>query len=194
MANRTGLVKWGLVTLLTAALGGFGYGVTTAQATDSPAPEVVTHANPRSLQPQAEADTLPGFLQTGDQALPDIDLTSTRSAGSGNGVQYWTAVSDSNELCLIALLPGENQFAAMSCADGATLAAAGAAVQATTPELSIKAVFIPGENIPVPDGFELTGTNLLTGDGDIANLPIDLGPVVDGVTNLELPAFGQLPQ
>lgn len=199
MANCTRVLKWGLATFVAAALAGFGNGATTAQAEDSPTPDSVAYANPRSSQPQSDVDKLPDFLQAGEQSLPEIDASSTRSAGTADGVQYWTAVSDSNELCLIALLPGDDEFAAMSCADAATLATAGAAVQATTPELSIKAVFVPGIDLPVVGGFNLVGTNLLVGDGDIANLPIDigpidLGPIVGGVTDIELPGFSELPQ
>lgn len=193
MLNCTRILRWGTLALSAAAVAGFGYGATTAQATDTPAPESVTLANPRSAQPQADADVLPDFLQSGDQALPGIVNSSARSAGVTNGVRYWTAVNDANELCLIALLPGEDQFAAMSCSDSATLATAGAAVQAATSTLSVKAVFIPGDNVPDVNGFALVGTNLLVGNGDIANLPIDLGPLVDGITNFELPAFKQLP-
>lgn len=144
--------------------------------------------------PQTSADELPSFLLDGEQAFPGIDPLSTRSVGTtADGIKLWTVLSLDEKVCLISLLPGEGQFATLTCQDPAGVAAGSLAVQTGDAEVAVRAFFIPSElNVAEAPGLTRLSDQILLGNAlENQTEPVTLSrtDVAARQAPIELPAF-----
>jgi hypothetical protein len=152
-------VTVGVLALVGAAVGVAG----AASAEDASNLAAVEALSPDLEQNQGRSDALPSFLVSGDQALPGIRPETSRALGEEDGVTYWIAVNDLNEGCLIALMPGDDRFASMSCVDGDAAWENGLALQVQDQDQAIRAYFLPdGYSADIPESEEVGEQLLVT--------------------------------
>lgn len=123
-------------------------------STASPSSAASTPASPaKSLLPvltrdQTDTDLISSSV--GTAITSDFAAGSARALGTQNGVEYWAAVDTSGEVCIVALTPGSDKFAASSCATPTAFLAQGLSLQFTTATSDITAALLPG-------GYQLSG-------------------------------------
>lgn len=145
----------------------FGPRSTSASAeTGEISAAAVLEVSPLFNVAQMKTDKLPSFLTDGAQSLEGIGEDSTRFLGEQDGIKYWIAARSSNEMCLISLLPGRDQFAAMSCQLIDTIWNSGIGLQFADSRYNVRAYLLPNGFDAKVDGFTTLGTQLLLGSGE----------------------------
>ena len=112
---------------------------------------------------QTSVDALPAFLQKGPQAL-EVVATTSRALGESDGIQYWVAENQTNQVCLIALLPGRAEMASMTCHDPSDVWSHGIGLQNQDKTHADRAFFVPSGYAAQLPGYTTAGRQLLVGN------------------------------
>lgn len=140
--------------------------------------------------PQTAQDTLPSFLREGPQSLGELALQTTRSLGVDRNVKYWTALNDAGEICLVALIPGPDQVAAMTCQPVAIIKKSGLGLQFADRTVALRAYFLP-EGFTIADTvYTKVGNQLAVMDAGVATNGDPIASSVSG--SIELMPFEAL--
>ena len=161
---------WGIAG--AAALGAAALGVvqlsplSTANATEGA--DVLSKAEAEAVSSvfadqQTPEDRLPGFLLGGSQKLENLVPTSTRLLGLEDGTKAWTALNTRGEACLISLLPGDDEWASMTCATPAIFKQQALSLQSATGDAESRLYFIP-EGYDAPSELSEVAPQLYSGD------------------------------
>jgi hypothetical protein len=151
--------------VLVAVLGGIGVANATAQSVAEASPKTIS---PLFARDQTSGDVLPTFLTSGNQSLEGVVPDSTRMIGSSQGVDYWIATNSTQQVCLISLLPGTGEFAAMTCRDGASILDSGLPLQTADSDVTLRAYFLPEGYTASASGLSHVGSQLLVGSANAA--------------------------
>lgn len=167
LMKKTAWGAAGVATLGAAALGVVQLApLSTANATEGAdvlsATEAVAMSSVFADQ-QAPEDHLPGFLLSGPQKLDDLVPDSTRLLGLENGTKAWTALNTHGEACLVSLLPGDDEWASMTCATPEIFAKQALSLQAATDDAESRLYFIP-EGYTAPSELSEVAPQLYSGD------------------------------
>src|SRR5690606_15879295 len=113
-----------------------------------------------------EGDRLPDFLSDGSQSFENIDARSSILQGvDAEGITYWTAFSTVGNLCLITLLPGQDQLASSTCSPSpGEFRAHGLGSQIAGNDAATRAYLVPDGYNASADGFTPIGTNIIRTD------------------------------
>jgi hypothetical protein len=160
-----------------AAVAGSGK-VTETAAADVGMPPAVQALSPSFSDAQSSPDLLPSFLVNGRQAMDGIDQATTRLAGNMDGTRYWIAENHQGQACLIMLLPGDEQFASMTCGDAASVWSSGLGLQVNAPGSALNVYFVPTGYEASLEGYSQAGAQILVGDASEPqqDLSIDRDP------------------
>lgn len=169
--------------------GSFVFGVVLqANASDEVEPSTaLIEAVPVLGEDQAAADTLPGFLLDGPQALPGIQPNSSRSLGTEDGIRMWTAVNVDGEGCLISLLPGPDEISTLTCSDVEAINDGLLTLASTDGDEGIRMTLLPAGYEAEATSLETEGEQLLIGDPGVATPSIGASDAVGD--SIEVPAF-----
>ncbi len=176
--RKNGLVVTGVLALAAALLVAIAYAASptpkASAATPSAAPLTSTSQQlaPSLATPQTAGDALPTFLQEGPQAFDGVNPASSRTLGSKDGIDYWVALREDGDLCLISLLPGKKQFASETCQTPATVVAAGIGLQVADATHAINAYFLPAGYTSSSAGYTAVSAQLLVGNAATASTPL----------------------
>jgi hypothetical protein len=142
---------WGAVAL--TAIGLPATAIASSLKSEGQAAHEQFTASPLLESPQEAVDRLPNVLLSKDRALPNFDPSSSRSLSADQeGIRYWLGQGADHATCLVGVLPGEEQFAAMTCAGTGALNAHGLVLQ-----ISDK---VSGRGIYVPAGVDLSAVKM----------------------------------
>lgn len=167
-----------------------------AQATKVSAGETSAAAVilPALATPQTAADALPAYLQSGRQAFDDVDPRTSRSLGTDLSVRYWTAEGTGGQVCLIALLPGNDHVASETCGTPTDIQQKGLGLQLTKADGSVAVnayLLPPGYTAAAP--YRTVSPQLVVGDARTQFAPSvvssDAG-IGSGAKPLQLANFG----
>ncbi|MCX6406888.1 MAG: hypothetical protein NTV28_08215 [Propionibacteriales bacterium] len=155
-----------------AAAGAVAYGaVQGATASNSAEPsEALVAAVPALGEAQVKTDELPDFLAHGEQSMPDLELHTSRFLGAVNDVKTWVAVNGAGEGCLITLLPGEGEFAGMSCASAAAIWQGKLTLEVKDASDELRATLVPAPYDLHAAPLKVVGDNLLV-DTSLSSTP-----------------------
>lgn len=143
-----------------------------------PSSDEILEISPLFGKVQSTSDELPIFLLEGDQRLDGILPETARLIGVHEEVAYWIASGQSNDVCLISLLPGKDEFAVMTCQRIGNIWKTGIGLQFADSARSIRVYFLPSGYPANLLGFETVGTQLLVGSGWVDSGPeVSVAPV-----------------
>lgn len=138
---------------------------------------------------QASADKVPAFLASGPQSFDGVQYRTTQRVGTADGVTYWTALNDEGQTCLIALIAGPDQFAALSCGGADRVWKEGLGLQLHDPTHAIRAYLVPDGFEQPPSGYEEVGDGLIVDSakedsGNVTVTSTEKVPYGDGTLEL----------
>lgn len=162
----------------------------TAEASSVPTTKVAAGMFPGFATPQTQTDVMPAFLVEGDQALDTLSFGTVRSLGSTpDGVRLWTGFANNGEVCLVALLPGADEFASMTCVTPARFATGNLALQAGSKTSAVRAYFLPSD-AAISDTANKLSSQLVLGDPHVTSTKKTSSTIAKvGATALDLPTF-----
>jgi hypothetical protein len=141
---------------------------------------------------QSADDALPGFLVSGRQAFDGLRPSTARHLGKTAGANYWIALSETRGVCLISLLDGLDENAAMTCQSPTNLWRSGLALQVADQTRALRSYFLPsGYQQDVP-GYKRAGDQLIVGDASKPAKSLQLSKSDSNsraAATLTLPAF-----
>ena len=170
-------------------------GVVAANAASQPlttnSPAEAAAVSPLLTTPQTAGDVLPPFLLSGPQSF-DVDAKSTRLIAADGGTKYWITTNSLNQDCLVILLPGDMEYASMTCQPSTNVWKNGLGLQMESDGGTLRAYFLPtGYTASLPTGFKSLGSQLLVGPatGSISGLRATATNPQGGTGSLQLPSF-----
>lgn len=116
-----------------------------------------------ALLTQEQNATLPTVLEQGDlgeQLRPE----SVRHAGDHDGVSYWIALDERDEICVVGYVPGTYWFAASTCVHGAQFSMQGAGIRGEGSGVLFEAYLVP-DGAAVPEWVHRVTENIAVADG-----------------------------
>lgn len=153
--------------------------------------QAVVEVLPDLGEPATPADKLPPFLAKGPQVLEGSVPDSARFLGVDSGVRHWSALNTAGEICLISLLPGKGQMAAMSCAPPQDVVDTGLGLQVSDADVAVRAFVVPEGYVPSAPGFKKIDPNLIVESADVDMVSTVLEPRSEATSSdpIQLPQF-----